>query len=714
MQPPHTPSPGAIAQRLGSIAQGVGFRVAHETVIPSRPGRLEAPPVELERPLRAVIESEYPKGLFHHQVVALRFALAGTDVCLATSTASGKSLVFMAAAVHRLLTEPSATVVALYPAKALIQDQLSKWTRFLSAFSLAPGYIDGAVSMDARERVLAEHRVVLMTPDVAHAWMMSHAGDAGVRRFMSRLRLLILDEAHVYDGVFGTNMAYFIRRLLAATKVDRMIASTATIGDPEGYMLRLTGRAFSLVGESMEGSPRPQKNILLLRPSGSRSFDQTALLLHELTVSGTGRFLAFADSRRVVEQLVAVLERRGLGGEEPEEESVPEDAHEPVGRQVLPYRSGYEEQDRQDIQRALANGDLAGVVSTSALELGLDIGEIDVVVLLDSPPTVKSFWQRVGRAGRKNAAACLVIDSKGTIASTPDGLQGYMQRPVEPGWLYLDNRYLQYTQALCAAQEVGTIGEGQYDRSGFASLPASFSKMLDNELNPVDAVPEDLYHLKQRGQAGPHYEYPIRTGIEKGFQVVEHLGGNHRHLGTLTFSQVLREGFPGAIYYYMARPYRVTQVNYRAGQVVVKTSRRWTTRPSLQNMVFPRFQAILSGRRSPRGFVVEAPLQVSERVIGFVEQRGPNKTVHTYGPGSPYSQRPLQRFLDTTGVCWHFDSPSVLTQMVADSLLDAFAACCGVEKRDVGVGLFRAKPSQLWSGECQGFVSTTQLTAVYG
>src|SRR5206468_460102 len=153
--------------------------------------------------------------------------------------------------------------------------------------------------------------------------------------------------------------------------------------------------------------------------------------------------------------------------------------------------------------------------------------------------------------------------------------------------------------------------------------------------SPTEPVPDDLYALKQRAQAGAHYEFPVRTGIEKNFSVKNITRGLEESLGTLTLSQSLREAYPGAIHYYMARPYRVLQHNARKGEISAIRARRLTTQPILQNMVFPRFPAgILSLRQGPKGFVSEADLQVNERVLGFTEQRGSARDTHEYAQGS--------------------------------------------------------------------------------
>lgn len=699
-----------LSAQLKLLAEQSGFEILDEVGLPEQMPKYAPVPSDIHPEIRDVLNDLYPKGLYSHQAQGLRLVLDGHDLCLATPTASGKSLVFMTATADRLKRDPEARSLALYPAKALIQDQLAKWKSALEPLSVIPGYIDGAVPTAERPLILERHRVVLMTPDVAHAWLMSHLQQREVRGFLARLRLLILDEAHVYDGVFGTNMAYFIRRLLAVSGVECVISSTATIGEPGDFLERLTGRRPSVLDQEDDGAVSPRKTILLARPGSGNPFDRLVDLVLHIARAGMSRFLAFGDSRKMVEQLVAIAERSvSKEPEGPDEEAEVEDTwlqeHRAASGQlrILPYRAGYEEEDRQEIQKSLMRGDLAGVVSTSALELGLDIGEIDIVLLLSTPPSVKAFWQRLGRAGRKNDGWCLLVDDGGIITSYPTGLRGYLQRAPEPGWLYLENQYIQYSHALCAAVEASEAGKGQYTTMPFQSLPTDFTRFLENELNPTESVPGELYPLKQRAQAGPHYEFPLRSGIEKNFNVREARGPLESRLGTLSYSQALREAYPGAIYYYMARPYRVYQFNYRTGDIRVTRERRWTTQPILQNMVFPKFPGgVLSLRRSDTGFVTEAEVQVSERVVGFTEQRGPNKIPNPYGQGSPYAQRPVSRFFETTGVCWYFPHRVVLSEGVAQCVLTAFCAVCGIQERDLGIGTFHAKPSSVWDSQCQG------------
>ncbi|OGA40581.1 MAG: hypothetical protein A3G24_19280, partial [Betaproteobacteria bacterium RIFCSPLOWO2_12_FULL_62_13] len=622
--------------------------------------------------------------------------------CLATPTASGKSLVFMSVAANLIKRNANATILALYPAKALIQDQLNKWHHILSNFESEPGYIDGGVPTAQRAQILAKQRVVLMTPDVTHAWLMSHLQEPAVSSFLGRLCLLVLDEAHVYDGVFGTNMAYFLRRLQCVSRPFKIVSSTATIGEPEAFLDRLTGRRPITFRAADDASASPAKAVIAIPPRGEKTFDGMTCLLSTLARGEHGSFLAFADSRKMVEQLVAVSMRdpKESDGDDDIETAQPGPSH--VAAKVLPYRAGYEEEDRLSIQKALERGNLAGVVSTSALELGLDIGSIDIVLLLGTPPTVKAFWQRIGRAGRRNDGICVVIDDTGIICNEPRGLRDYMSRSPEPGWLYLDNRFIQYANVLCAAVELSSCTRGEVNREVFSSLPPQFESLLNNELNPTEMVPDELYPLKQRAQAGPHYEFPLRNAIEKGF-TIKAGGGPQAQLGSVTLSQALREAYPGAVYYCMARPYRVAQFNYRSGEIIVRPEKRYTTAPVALNMVFPKFPAgILRLAQSPSGFVAESEIQVSERVTGFREKRGSNTTSNLYERGSPYSQQPVARFFETTGVCWFFQDPALLTEAIAECVLQAFCTMCGVQTRDVGLGIFHTNTSPLDGTTCKG------------
>ena len=494
-------------------------------------------------------------------------------------------------------------------------------------------------------------------------------------------------------------MAFFLRRFQAICAPARFICSTATLGQPNDFIFQLTGRNVVEFGQDQEGSNIPQKKVWVARVDKNHGFEISARLLKLLAQQYPTRFLAFADSRKMVELITAAAHRAERTGNEAPDGASLDDLADETANQLVPYRAGYENEDRQRIQSSLAAGQLRGVVSTSALELGLDIGEIGLVVLLTTPSSMKAFWQRIGRAGRREAGECFVLDTLGTIVGSPDGLRGYIQRTIDPNWLYLPNRYIQYTSALCAAQERQDAGD-LYDTNHFRSLPESFGKFIEEETNQTTMLPADLFALKQRASgSGPHQEFPLRSGAERNFKIES----QQRPLGNLTFSQLLREAYPGAIYYYMAKPFRVISVNHSAGEVLAQPERRYTTQPLAEVMVFPNLNGGLHRLQvGGGGFVAEADMQVSERVLGFKEKRGSTEQTHNYGIGSPHAQRPPQRFIKTTGVCWFFPDTQVMLDAVAARILETFCREFAVQSRDLGMGRFHVQQSLLATGLLQG------------
>lgn len=680
---------------LEEIIQRAGLQVIDRHEIPGRDPRFAPVPSRLHPTVAEVISKKHAQGLYAHQAAAMEASLGGNDVCLATSTASGKSDVFMSLAADLLQRDATGRALALYPVRALIQDQIQKWKVLLDPHS-QPGFIDGSVPVPERSQVLQRHRVVLMTPDTLHAWFMSHLTDPQVEVFRKNLKLLILDEAHVYDGVFGTNMAFLLRRLEAVSSPFRLICTTATLDKPADFMQQLTGRDAAVLGVDEEGARISSKTILLAQCARD-VFETSSRLLKSLANEHEGRFIAFADSRRMVERLTSAAYRQfEPASAEKREDEPPADE---TFRRLLPYRAGYESEDRNLIQQALARGLLRGVVSTSALELGLDIGAVDLVVMLTRPPSMKEFWQRLGRAGRGGEGTCLLLDSAGAAPIPENSLPRYLQRPMEPNWLYLPNRYSQYANALCAAAEMKACGS-TVPAPAFATLPKTFLTCLDDALVPAQNVPADLYPLRKNAdEMGPHHAFPLRDATEPSLRVES----EQRRLGTLSLSQAMREAYPGAVYYHMARAYRVIGFSLSKRKILVRSERHWTTYPQWQSMVFPDFGAgLLKLFTSGTGFMGECEMQVSERVSGFREKHGDTESVVSYRPGNPFSERDITRWIRTTGVCWHFPEAFANTDAVARRLRDAFCLEFGVRTHDLGLSSFHARQSPIDAETCAG------------
>jgi len=346
-----------------------------------------------------------------------------------------------------------------------------------------------------------------------------------------------------------------------------------------------------------------------------------------------------------------------------------------------------------------------------AAQLGLDIGDIDIVIMLNPPPSAKAFRQRLGRMGRTRSGVCVVFDDSASVSSRGT-LHEYISRAPEPNWLYLDNPYLQYPNALCAAHELRVRKHaGGSIAHAFAGLPARFQEMLENELNPSQPLDDELLGLKQRVQALPHYDFPLRRAVEPSQPSFKVVGPFDKSLGELSYAQALREAYPGAVYYYMATPYRIRRWDFRRREIRVCNERHLTTNPLVQSKVFPRFSGLLQLRRNDEAFNAEVEVQVSERVIGFRENRGARAEQHPYDVSSNYQQQPITRFLKTTGVCWFFPNGAAQSDAVGRYILEAFCMMFAVQPRDVGIGSFYAGSSPLGSAECKGLCI---FDAVYG
>ena len=441
---------------------------------------------------------QFARGLWIHQAEALRVIDAGANVVISTGTASGKSLVFQAATLKLLDEHPKAAVLVLYPLKALVADQLVSWRKILTQAGHpheAIGRVDGQVLPDEREKIIRNARIVLATPDVIHAWLMSRLANPLYKQFLSRLKLVVIDEAHVFDSVFGSNFAYLFRRLAVAARMAnrskepeplRVIAASATIQNPAEHLYALTGLQFESINEAFDGSPQHCRHVFhLAAPPGDEA--SLAAELHKSLLGGSdsGSFITFIDSRQGAERLAIKTEAAAV---------------------VRPYRSGYESSDRGAIETSLRDGSLRGVVSTSALELGIDIPHFSVGLNLGVPASRKSFRQRLGRIGRRKTGAFAVLAEPFAFRRYGMTLHGYYAASVEPSYLYLQNRFIQYAHARCLADELEMLGvNGKKVLPGFVEWPEGFKSVFEFAyIGGPSARPREFDPIHRIGQDAPH------------------------------------------------------------------------------------------------------------------------------------------------------------------------------------------------------------------
>jgi DEAD/DEAH box helicase domain-containing protein len=356
-------------------------------------------------------------------VCAIEALRAGRDTVVVTGTASGKSLCFHLPALERLLDEPGATALYLFPTKALAQDQLKSLTRLADgdlalSSMLRAGVYDGDTAATTRRKLREEANVILSNPDMLHAGILpQHAKWA---RFLRNLRYVVVDEMHAYRGIFGSHVALVLRRLERLVRhyggEFRYVLCSATIRNPGELAAALTGRDVTVVDD--DGAPRGEKHFAFWNPPFR---DETRVERRSSNVEGSqilagllesgAQAIAFTKSR-VSAELVYRYTREQLERSRPRLPAESRDslnAPLPLHERLRPYRGGYLPEERRAIEKALFSGELRGVVSTNALELGIDVGGLDAAVLVGAAPTLASIWQQAGRAGRSGAPSLVVL-----------------------------------------------------------------------------------------------------------------------------------------------------------------------------------------------------------------------------------------------------------------------------------------------------------------
>ncbi len=542
----------AFLQEIEASADYAG-QIVYVREVGARAARYADPAEPLPAAVRKMLAARGIKQLYSHQAEALDSFHAGEDTLIVTGTASGKSLCYVVPIVEMLLNDREATALLLFPTKALSQDQFRGFDEALKVAGLeqvSAGVYDGDTPSTTRRKLRDQGSVIFSNPDMLHAGIMPQHGRWA--RFLANLRVLVLDELHVYSGIFGSNMANLLRRFLRVCShygaSPRIVACSATIANPQQLGEALTGRPMRLIDE--DGSPRGKRTYVFWNPPQVRATDwrsrrsanveahelMAMLIQHEVPT------ITFSKAKMTAEMIYRyVCEKLG--------EVAPQ-----LAKKVSPYRGGYLPQERREIERALFSGELMGVSTTRALELGIDVGKLDASILVGYPGTLASFFQQSGRAGRQDRDSLVILVGLDTainqyVMSHPDYLFG---RPVEQAVIDEDNPFVITSHLRCATHEL-PLPEAEADL--FGEHAAMVLAILEAN-RKVKRLGDMWYHAASET---PQHEVSLRDYADANVLIEDADSGEV--LGEVNKFDAPPILHPGAIYLHQGDTYEVLELD---------------------------------------------------------------------------------------------------------------------------------------------------------
>lgn len=488
----------SIQSLIDFLEQRFAANIASREVLEASGGEFEDLPRDLDPRLAEALRSSGMKQLYSHQAMAFDSIRSGQDTVLVSRTASGKTLSFLLPILQDYVTsEAPFSVALLYPTKALSRDQEGTLGRLLQAAGadLRLGTFDGDTPPEERARIQSTADFMITNPDMLHSGILPNHNRRW-RTFLSRLRYIVVDEVHTYRGAFGSHVANVLRRLVRVCEMHgsrpTFVCSSATIGNPGEHVQALFQRPFRIIDR--DGAPRPRRDLYLMNPplvesQGFATYRKgpgsiSIPLIRQATKLGI-RTICFCRARQQVERLCrAVL-----------------DGQPQLRDKVKPYRGGLLPSERRKLERDLAAGRVTTIISTNALELGIDIGDLDLCILSGHPGSMSSFWQQSGRVGRRGSRAVIVYAARDTpidqyFVNHPEFVR---KAPIERAWLNADNPYILLQHLPCAAHE---------------------HPLRDQETSfPEPAYPAALEVLREDGSLKDYhgnYRYTLRDYPAKG------------------------------------------------------------------------------------------------------------------------------------------------------------------------------------------------------
>jgi len=644
-------------------------QAVHVEPIPPR----EATYGELDEPLEPALQECLKKRgierLYTHQATAVGHARRGENVMVAAASASGKTLCYNVATLQKVLTEPYSRAIYLFPTKALAQDQLRVLGELACPDILEPGQFDtfdGDTPAAERAEIRRRAKIILTNPDMLHLGILPNHQTWS--RFLRDLKYVVVDEAHIYRGVFGSHVANVLRRLRRICETygskPQFICCSATIANPREHAEKLVGVPFTVVDN--DGSPHGGKDFVFWDPPlvgeskatrGSANSEAIGLFT-ELVKNGI-RTLTFARTRRLTEVIYA-YSRDKLAKTDRK-----------LAGLIKPYRAGYLPEERRKTEKELFGGKLTGVVATVALELGVDIGDLDATVLTGYPGSIASTWQQAGRSGRrKKKSLSFLIGLDNPLD------QYFMRHPesffgksVENALVNPDNPYILRAHLLCAAWESPlSSGDDRY-----------FGPLYEQERMELEKQGV-LRERRRRWYLPPSIAYPaqaifIRSTSGENYRLMD--TSTSSLLETIDSSVAFFQIYPGAIYLHQGEPYMVTNldlVNHTA-DAQPTTATYYTQTKELTDL---RIVRTLREKFSRGTRVCLGEVEVTTTVIGFKKKAQYTEEII----GEEPLDLPPQHF--PTIALW-FDLPSRAVEKLEKEQLDFPGGLHATEHAAIGI-----------------------------
>ena len=596
---------GSLLAETWSIAIDPGRRDGR-IVAQSSEGERRARPVSLPGELDPGFAEALRRGgiesLYSHQLAAFEAASA-SNLVITSGTASGKSLAFNLPVLDGIARDSKARALYLYPTKALAQDQARKLAQ-LRPPSLREAIYDGDTPKDERPAIRRRSNLVLTNPDMLHVGVLPNHKSWG--DFFANLRWVVVDEAHTYRGVFGSHVANVLRRLRRLARAygsePRFLLASATIANPVELAERLVGTPFELIDD--DGAPRAGRELAMWNPplidkaTGTRrsALSEAADLLAELVSQGV-RTICFLKSRRGIELIQRFarenLERRG----KPE-----------LAARIAPNRGGYTPQQRRQIEDQLSGGELLAVVATDALELGIDVGELDAAICVTFPGTVASLRQMWGRAGRRRRGLAVYVAGADALdqffCRHPEE---FLERPVEAAILDHGNEQIASRHLIAAAYEMPLTDE---DEEIFGAGWRQRAERLV-EAGELRGAGGKLLPRRNTFVAG---RIALRSASADSVAVIERDSGEM--LGLVEAERAFTTVHPGAVYLHLGRSYEVERLDVQERRAIVSAfDGDWYTRPKKETEIY--IERIHEQRSTAGVELHSGEVSVSEQVIAF-------------------------------------------------------------------------------------------------